>query len=82
MLTIFTLIAAYIVYRALRQALRVYECPSDETLTAFWRGKLRHGSDPHRQLIAHLGTCEKCQERLHILRKGLSLEDHLIDEEA
>ncbi|MEQ8702889.1 MAG: hypothetical protein RIC19_03160 [Phaeodactylibacter sp.] len=80
MFTIFILIAAYIVYRAVRQILRVYECPSDEILTAFWRGKLRAGSEPHRQLITHLGTCEHCQERLHLLRKGLPLEDHLIDE--
>lgn len=79
MFTIFLLIAAYIVYRAVRQILRVYECPSDEVLTAFWRGKLRPGSEPHRQLITHLGTCEKCQERLHLLRQGLPLEDHLID---
>lgn len=81
MFTILALIAAYIVYRAVRQVLRVYECPSDEMLTAFWRGKLRPGSEPHRQLITHLGTCEKCQDRLHTLRKGLPLEDHLIDKD-
>lgn len=81
MVTIFSLIAAYIVYRAVRQALRVYECPSNEVLRLFWRGKLRPGSEAHRQLITHLGTCEACQERLHDLRKGPPLEDHLIHED-
>lgn len=81
MFTIFILMAAYIVYRAIKQILKVYECPSDDVLTAFWRGKLRGGSEPHRHLITHLGNCEKCRQRLHLLRKGMPIEDHLIDKD-
>lgn len=80
-ITFFALLAIYIVWQAARQVHRVYQCPSDEVLLAFWRGKLRPGSEPHRHLITHLGTCEGCRERLHALRKGTPIEDHLIDPE-
>ncbi|TXB70260.1 hypothetical protein [Phaeodactylibacter luteus] len=82
MLSIFLLISVFIVWQGVRQVMKVYACPPDEVITAFWRGKLRGGSPEHRQLITHLGNCEACQEKLHRLRAGSRIEDHLLDEDS
>ena len=84
-LIILFLLVASIVFTRLRVIFRQYQCVEDENLRSYLYGKLKK-SDPkeYEHLIAHLGLCEKCQERLHEISTGEStsdknLEDHLVD---
>jgi hypothetical protein len=67
------------VYRTARRVWQTYQCPPNEVIRAFWRGKLRQRTEEYQHFIAHLGHCEACRERLHRLEKGLPIEDHLVE---
>ncbi len=79
MVLIVLLLLAYSVSRILYRIWRTYQCPHTSVITDFWRGRLSQSTAEYQHLISHLGICEQCQERLHRLRKGLPIEDHLIE---
>lgn len=56
-----------------------YQCVSEQQLRDFYYGKLKRNEDQQRQVISHLGQCEKCQNLLHQIQKGKPLEDHLVN---
>lgn len=52
-------------------------CPKDKVIADFYSGRIKENK--RKVFISHLGTCEKCQERLHNFKPGRKIEDHLID---
>ena len=76
-------ICAYAVYRIGKQIYLNYQCVDEEILRDFLYGKIKSSDPLRRQIISHLGYCEKCQETLHQITKGKPkpLEDHLIEDE-
>lgn len=80
MLTILILATAYGFFRIGRQIYRTYRCVDEATIRAFWSGRLKKNDpDTYREVVTHLGHCDKCQALLEEIRKGKPLEDHLID---
>ena len=39
-------------------------CLSDEVIDAYRKGRLKEGQTDYEHVIAHLGYCEECQERM------------------
>lgn len=56
---------AMIIFRIGRQLLASTRCIEEETLIDFWNGRLRKESEEeYRRVVNHLGTCQKCRDRL------------------
>lgn len=68
-----------IFFRIGRQIYFRYQCVTEKQLRAFYYGKLKKDEEQQRQVISHLGQCEKCQDLLHQIQKGKSIEDHLVE---
>ncbi len=70
-------------YTVGRQIILQYRCIDDQTMEDFFNGRLKKDDAARRQVITHLGHCEKCQQKLFEIQKGRKnpLEDHLIDKE-
>lgn len=69
-----------IFWRIGRQILDIYRHLEEWELRDFLSGRSKKNERQHRRVIGHLGNCEKCQDKLHRLQKGLPLEDHLVDD--
>ena len=70
---------AYVLLRIGRQIWHTYQCPGEHALRDFWYGRMEKQSPEYRNLITHLGYCEKCRDELFRIQKGKPLEDHLVD---
>ncbi|MEL6867775.1 MAG: hypothetical protein AAFP19_25340 [Bacteroidota bacterium] len=68
-----------LVISKVREIIQQYKCLDDHTIHAFMTGRLRKDTKAYDQAIAHLGLCEKCQEKLHNFDEKKPIEDHLID---
>ncbi len=65
------------VIKILRQIIAERKCASDFEIGKFYNGSLKQNDTAYRRFIAHLGICEKCQNRLHNFQQGDDLVDHL-----
>lgn len=68
-----------IFFRIGRQIYFRYQCVTEQQLRDFYYGKLKKDDEQQRQVISHLGQCEKCRDLLHQIQKGKPIEDHLVD---
>lgn len=68
-----------IFFRMGKQIYFNYQCLSEKQLRNFYYGKLKKDEVQQRQVVTHLGQCEKCQKLLEQIQKGKPLEDHLVD---
>ena len=78
-------ILGFIIIDRVRKIYRIHQCPNEKTLVQYFEGKLKkEDSSLYDQTVAHLGVCEKCQNRLVDISSpersegGPDLEDHLI----
>ena len=71
---------AYLFWRIGKQIFSTYRCLEEWEIRDFISGRSKKNEQKHRRVITHLGHCEKCQEKLHRIQKGLPLEDHLVDD--
>ena len=66
-----------------KKVIRQRRCVSDENLHDYFYGKLKkRNPQGYEDLIAHLGICEDCQQRLvELTNPGTDkdLEDHLVE---
>ena len=69
----------YLFWRIGKQILATYRCLEEWEIRDFLTGRSKKNEDQHRRVITHLGHCEKCQDKLHRIQKGLPIEDHLVD---
>ncbi len=80
MLTILILITAYGLFRIGKQIYNTYRCVDESIIRAFWSGRLKNNNpEAYRQVVTHLGHCDKCQALLDEIRKGKPIEDHLVE---
>lgn len=70
---------AFVALRIGKQIWYTYQCPGDPALYDFWYGRMDKKSQAHRNVVTHLGHCERCRETLYRIQKGQPLEDHLVD---
>ncbi len=68
-----------IFWRIGKQIMSTYRHLEDWELRDFKAGRSKNNDKRRRRVISHLGHCEKCQEKLHRIQRGLPLEDHLVD---
>lgn len=68
------LIAALaIIYYIGKEVLGAFRCLTDEELLDYWTGRTKaNDRKAHRRFSEHLGSCEKCRERLDEIRKESS----------
>lgn len=69
------------VIKIVSQIIDERRCLTDQELKKFYNGNLRKDEDSYRRFIAHLGICEKCQERLHAYNENDDLDEHFIGKE-
>ncbi len=74
------LLMVYMIYRIARDIFRSYQCVDDRILRDFLYGRLDKGSERYKNVVRHLGQCEKCQDALRDLQRGKQLEDHLVED--
>lgn len=80
MLTIILVLTAFVLYRIGKQIYLTYRHVDEDTIRAFWNGRLKNSDpDAYRQVVTHLGHCDKCQALLEAIRKGKPIEDHLVE---
>ncbi len=84
MLTLIILILvtglAVVVWQKMRQIYAQYRCLDHSEVHAFMTGSLRkRNANAYRRAVAHLGLCEKCQQRLQNYDGRENLEEHLVD---
>jgi hypothetical protein len=72
---------AFIFWKIGKRIAATYRCVSDATLRDYFYGRLKKTPEAQSQVITHLGHCEKCRDRLHLLQRGKPLEDHLVSDE-
>lgn len=54
----------YIVFLYFQKVRRNSRCVADAVMTAYQKGQLKEGDMDYEHLIAHLGTCAKCRQRM------------------
>ncbi len=69
----------FVVNKIVRRLIQERKHLSDETLNAFYKGKIKRDGEEYGSIIAHLGSCENCQNRLHQFDPNNLIEDHLIE---
>ena len=75
-----SVLLVFLVFRISRQIYQTYRCLDEGTLRDFWFGRLNNRAEEKRRVISHLGHCEQCREKLYRIQKGISIEDHLVDD--
>ena len=55
---------AYLLWTYIAKARKHSRCVDDELIMAYRKGKLKDGDADYDHLLAHLGTCEKCRDRM------------------
>ncbi|MCB0657622.1 MAG: hypothetical protein KDC57_15860 [Saprospiraceae bacterium] len=72
----------YTIYKIVLEVLAQREHLTDDTIRALMHGKLRKHEEPYRRALIHLGTCKKCQERLHAYNEDeeVKIQQKLIDD--
>lgn len=70
----------FVLWRIGKQIYLTYRCVGEDKLRAFWSGRLKKNHpEAYRQVVTHLGHCEKCQALLEEIRRGKPIEDHLVE---
>lgn len=67
---IFIFLLAITAFEAFRVASEIYQgrkCPSDFQLQEFLFGRTAKDSSAGEKISRHIGSCKKCQEKLHDL---------------
>ncbi len=54
----------YIVLKRLELVWRHRKCVEDEVMNEYREGRLKEGQPDYEHLIAHLGNCEKCRDKM------------------
>ncbi len=80
-LFIFIAIIGYIVIKQLITIYQNYQCFEDDVLDDYFHGRLKREETLRRQVVTHLGLCEKCQKKMFDLQSGKdqSISEHLVD---
>lgn len=66
------------VLKIVQQIVAERKCATDFEMSKFYNGTLKRNDAAYRRFIAHLGICEKCQNRLHNFQQGDDSVDHLM----
>lgn len=65
------LTAVAIIYYIGKEVLGAYRHPSTDELTDFWSGEMkRYDRKAYRRTSEHLGSCDKCRDRLDAVRNN------------
>lgn len=80
MYAIFILIAAAGVGRIVYQLIQQRRCLTDEEVSDYFSGWLDKNSPAGKRLTAHLGTCEKCRNKMLNHNRNDEIINHLIEE--
>ena len=70
----------YTIYRIVVEVLAQREHLSDETIRSLLHGKLRKNEEAYRRALIHLGTCQKCQAKLHNYNGDEDIQQQVIDD--
>lgn len=70
----------YTIYRIVVEVLAQREHLTDETIRALMHGKLRKNEEAYRRALIHLGTCQKCQAKLHNYNGDEDIQQQVIDD--
>lgn len=62
---LFLALMAYAIFRMIVNIVNTRrKCLDDRTIRDYLSGKFQQGSAESRRVITHLGSCEKCRERM------------------
>lgn len=75
-LTLFVLGFLLVIVEIIVKIVRNSKCLDSDDIADFMSNQLTENERDY--VIAHLGRCKKCQERLHEYNFGKKIEDHLI----
>ncbi len=78
MFTILAIALLFVVLRILARIMAERKCIEDNDIRRYMTNRLPERA--RNRMIAHLGICEKCQQKLQDYNFGNEIEDHLIDE--
>ena len=56
--------AAYVVLQQLEKVWRHRKCVEQDVMVQYREGRLKEGHPDYEHLIAHLGNCEKCRDKM------------------
>lgn len=73
------------VLKIVKQIIDERKCASDFEIIQFYNQQLKKNDAAYRRFIAHLGICEKCQNRLHNVdeiedQTEKDISDHLLND--
>ncbi len=54
----------YVVLQYIQKIYKDRKCLEDKVLTAYREGRYKEGHPDYEHVIAHLGICKKCRERM------------------
>ena len=60
----------FTIYIKLKGIWSSYKCFDDEVLNDYYHGRLKRQEDLRRQVVTHLGLCEKCQQKMFDLQNN------------
>lgn len=64
-LAIAATVLIYLIYKIGQHITATYRHVEEENLLDFWNGRLqKNDAEAYRRTVAHLGSCEKCKQRL------------------
>lgn len=77
---VFGIVLLFAAVKMGQKIIELYQCPDEDLLLDYYKGKLSKKEDLRRKVIAHLGVCEKCQQKMINLKdEKRDLEKHLVD---